>query len=96
MAANADHIVFHCKGRPQPDAESQEMWRTDGTAANTVLLEDTFGRFYGQPVFLEDQFIFTVRTPDLGEELWTSDGTPGEAKLITEIESGPYDAHQTG
>lgn len=90
--ANDDYLVFQVQGAPQPDVFTQELWRTDGMAGNTILLEDAVDRVYNELAFLGDQIIMSVRDDnednDIGEELWTSDGTPGGAKLLADLAPG--------
>ncbi|MEO6818582.1 MAG: ELWxxDGT repeat protein [Ginsengibacter sp.] len=72
-----------------------ELWRSDGTPGNTTLVKDigvsiTSGidsnHFsLGQ---VGNTFIFTATTPATGNELWQTDGTPGNTSLLKDIDPG--------
>jgi ELWxxDGT repeat protein len=67
-----------------------ELWRSDATAAGTILLQDEVN-ICGCPVELvglNETAYFTVDDSDTGEELWKSDGTVAGTVLVKDIEPG--------
>lgn len=78
-------------------ATGTELWRTDGTAAGTVLVADLLPgplgtaprNFYaaGGVVY------FSAGDIDHGRELWRSDGTAAGTFMVADIEAGPGDSH---
>jgi ELWxxDGT repeat protein len=67
-----------------------EVWKTDGTPANTVLVKNIV-QSTSQPlpfillsdaINLSNKFIFPVSDGDTRSELWESDGTPGGTVLF--------------
>jgi ELWxxDGT repeat protein len=76
-----------------------EGWVTDGTTGNTFLLKDFYTGMTsifansGYPLFLDGLFInnkmiFPVTSNNEGEELWVTDGTPGNTSLFKDINPG--------
>jgi len=63
----------------------EELWKTDGTEAGTVLVKDiNAGNQGSQQEFFsvyKDQLYFTAFTPSLGEELWRTDDIEGAVLL---------------
>lgn len=65
-----------------------ELWRTDGTNANTTLVKDIISGVSPSFVFvinavnLPGKFIFPVSNGVNRSELWESDGTPGGTVLF--------------
>lgn len=57
----------------------EELWKTDGTAAGTVLVKDiNAGNQESQQEFFsvyKDQLVSHSKTPDLGSEPWLTDET---------------------
>jgi len=80
----------------------REPWLTDGTAAGTHLLADICPGACGtagEPLLtlpavdpLPDRLLLTAQVPDLGTELWVTDGTPGGTSLVRDLCDGPCDA----
>jgi ELWxxDGT repeat protein len=69
-------------------AEEYYLWRTDGTAAGTVMLSS------GNPdelTAVRDLLYFTASDAEHGRELWRSDGTPLGTLLVKDIDPGPAD-----
>ncbi len=76
-----------------------ELWRTDGTAAGTVLVKDiNQGPYsYGVTGSIPHAFVrldattvlFTASTGTNGAELWRSDGTAAGTRLVRDIQPGP-------
>lgn len=70
-----------------------EPWKTDGTAAGTVMIGDfwpgTTGSYAFVQLELNGLLLMNISTPDLGTELWASDGTAGGTTLLKDIAPGP-------
>src|SRR5262245_1567194 len=75
----------------------RELWKSDGTAAGTVLVKDIRpGSSYGSPAssspdeltVVGDQLFFSANDGTNGEELWKSDGTPAGTVLVKDIRPG--------
>jgi len=69
-----------------------QLWRTDGTTANTILIKDIVPSANPFPIILlsnainyPGKFIFPVSDQDTRSELWESDGTPGGTILFKEF-----------
>lgn len=59
---------------------ANSLWKTDGTAAGTILLKSDFTRTPNSLTEFNDMLIFTTTA----SELWRSDGTPsGTIQLMT-------------
>jgi ELWxxDGT repeat protein len=73
-------------------AHGFELWRTDGTAAGTVLVRDaTPGPASSDPrglVATGGRLWFSALDPDHGRELWTSDGTRQGTRRVTDLAPG--------
>ncbi len=69
-----------------------ELWKTDGTAAGTVMVKDinpgSDGSFPWKAVNLNGVLIFAARNATNGEELWKSDGTAAGTVLLKDINPG--------
>ena len=77
-------------------AHGLELWKTDGTAAGTVLVRDVrpgpASSRIGTIASAGDRVFFSADGGDSGEhgvELWTSDGTPTDTRLVAHIAEGP-------
>src|SRR5262249_4378020 len=74
------------------DADGWQLWRTDGTGANTVRVTDIAapGRWPGgdprNVVDLRGTLYFTANDADVGRTLWRTDGTPETAALVTDVD----------
>ncbi|MDF9794768.1 ELWxxDGT repeat protein [Catalinimonas alkaloidigena] len=88
MTAAQDFIYFVAN-----DGEhGNELWRTDGTAAGTVLVKDisegiSSTNFYQMKAF-ENTLIFTADDGVNGRELWISLGTAESTYMIADITGG--------
>lgn len=81
------------------DGNGRALWTTDGTASGTQLVKNTWpgnpsGRGpYGEgPAFLNalaGRLVFVSASPDRGNELWRSDGTPEGTVPLRELVPGP-------
>jgi ELWxxDGT repeat protein len=67
----------------------RELWKTDGTAAGTVMVKDIregFGdSFPTELINLNGTLLFSAMTDDLGFELWRSNGTSAGTVLVEDI-----------
>ncbi len=73
------------------DVNGRKLWKTDGTAAGTVLVQSTSIPAYHDPTGLIEcggKLLFSATDPAHGDELWMSDGTPGGTSLLKEIAPG--------
>ena len=70
-----------------------ELWKSDGSAAGTVLLKDGYpGPASSSPRELTSVghiVFFCALDADHGSELWSSDGSPGGTRLVDDIRPGP-------
>lgn len=67
--------------------QQTHLYRTDGTAAGTVLVHAA-----AQGRVLEvvgDKLLFLNEAPATGKEPWLTDGTPGGAALLADLNPGP-------
>lgn len=83
------------------DSEKDELWRTDGTEGGTenvaVIRDDgVVGGLYNNKakdmVAMNNRLYFAADDGDIGAELWTSDGSVGDADLVKEINEGDHDS----
>jgi uncharacterized repeat protein (TIGR01451 family) len=82
-----------------------ELWRTDGTAAGTVLVKDICpGACASRPAWLTvvgSTLFFAADDGAHGRELWKSDGTAAGTQLVADISPGltasnPYGFQELG
>jgi ELWxxDGT repeat protein len=73
--------------------QGRELWRTDGSAANTQLVKDIHPGAQGSnPIGLRvmDELVcFTADDGSHGRELWCSDGSEAGTRLVQDILPGP-------
>jgi len=77
--------VFFAAG----DADGRALWKSDGTAAGTVLVGDIYPP--SSPSDLTDvngTLFFVVFAPSIGDELWKSDGTTAGTVPVKDINPG--------
>ena len=70
------------------DAAGVEPWVSDGTATGTHILKDINPNGSSNPSWFENFLgatLFEVTDPNLGEEVWRSDGTTGGTLLVSAI-----------
>ena len=72
-----------------------ELWKSDGTEAGTVLIEDKYpGRNGGANnntlVAYGDYIIYKGYSKDFGQEPWISDGTIAGTKMLKDINPGKF------
>ena len=72
-----------------------ELWKSDGTAAGTVLVKDiypgsgnSFARFSVNLTNVGGTLFFTANDGVNGTELWKSDGTAAGTVLVKDINPG--------
>lgn len=74
-----------------------EIWRTDGTTANTTMVKDINpgtadginpDDLYFDFFILNNYIYFPATTPTEGYELWRSDGTTANTNLVMDINPG--------
>ena len=84
----------------------QELWKSDGTAAGTILVKDIYpgysvfaADFYGSlPEFLcefNGVLYFSANENVHGRELWKSDGTEAGTVMVKDINPGYSDGFPT-
>jgi ELWxxDGT repeat protein len=70
----------------------QELWRSDGTSENTIIVKDIHaGIGSSDPFDLTDingTLFFSANTTGLGRELWKSNGTPTGTIMVRDILKG--------
>src|SRR5439155_5431040 len=75
------------------EANGRELWKSDGTAAGTVLVKDINpGPGDSSPDGLTNvngTLFFAAFDPTTGRELWKSDGTAAGTVLVGDINPGP-------
>ncbi|MCL2305342.1 MAG: hypothetical protein FWC43_08375, partial [Planctomycetaceae bacterium] len=69
-----------------------ELWKSDGTAAGTVLVKEirsgNIGSYPAQMTAVGNTLYFTAADDTTGTELWKSDGTAGGTVLVKDIRPG--------
>lgn len=70
----------------------QEVWKSDGTAAGTVLVKDihpgSYSSYAGELTPVGDTVFFKARDGVHGRELWRTDGTAAGTELVEDIRPG--------
>lgn len=89
------HTMFHVQNKlyfaADNGTEGIELWVTDGTPANTVMLKDInpFGNSLNYNSYavgaINNQLLFRAEDGTHGTELWISDGTPQGTQLVKDI-----------
>ena len=71
----------------------RELWRSDGTAAGTLMVKDVFpGSTSSETNYLTrvgDVVYFQAKDPAAGYELWKTDGTAAGTVMVKDIYPGP-------
>src|SRR5438067_1465208 len=81
---------------PPPPRSYAELWKTDGTAAGTVLLRPTSGPnpvLPGPPLKVGSTTFFRAGAENQGYELWVTDGTRAGTHLVRDINPGRNDSN---
>jgi len=79
-------------------AHGHELWKTDGSYSGTTLVSDIYiggggigGAGHGDPRDLTrvgDEFYFSANSAGAGRELWASDGSEANTRIIADILPG--------
>lgn len=87
-------------------ANGVELWKSDGTAAGTVLVKDInpgpassmTSSMLGSVKFIEysGKNYFPARTDANGYELWATDGTPAGTQMVTDLVPGTASGWSSG
>lgn len=89
LTAIGNYLLFDAK----TDIAGNELWKSDGTAANTFQLKDISpGPLSSNPSNfypLNNLVLFTATDPAHGEEIWKTDGTSNGTVLLKDIYPGP-------
>jgi ELWxxDGT repeat protein len=66
------------------------LYRSDSTAGTVALapFANPYGQLDFRPLGLDGKLYFTAFTPELGEELWVSDGTPAGTHPFLDLREG--------
>jgi ELWxxDGT repeat protein len=70
----------------------RQLWKTNGTAAGTVMLTRVHGPVGADPEDLaaaDGLLFFSARNPRHGRELWKSNGTVAGTTMVRDIAPGP-------
>jgi LPXTG-motif cell wall-anchored protein len=72
---------------------NHKWWRTDGTVAGTARLDPSYNPLTTQwgdvsPTQNGGKYYFTAVTPELGNELWVTDGSPSGTRVVKDINTG--------
>ncbi len=74
--------------RADDGTDGRELWKSDGTAAGTVLVKDIYPGSSSDPYSLTNfngSLFFSANDGTTGWELWTSDGTAAGTVLVKDI-----------
>jgi ELWxxDGT repeat protein len=82
----------------EPQAVGSALWKTDGTAAGTVLVKTlgTYQGFSDQILVIGNKLFFAMDDGVNGRELWVSDGTEAGTRLVKDINPGPTGSNTSG
>jgi ELWxxDGT repeat protein len=74
-------------------SSGQELWRSDGTAAGTLLLKDIQPGLSSSGPYLvasgDSVVYFSASTPEYGRELWKTDGSAAGTVMVADLSPGP-------
>ena len=89
---NFTEVMGEMYFRASDGSSGTELWKSDGTAAGTVLVKDINpGCESSSPEELTaagSRIFFRARTMEHGEELWVSDGTAAGTHLVVDLGHG--------
>jgi ELWxxDGT repeat protein len=81
------------------DAHGVELWKSDGTAAGTMMVKDVRpGTVGSYPLYLTavgQKLVFAADDGAHGQEVWASDGTAAGTVMIADLVPGPKDSYPT-
>ncbi len=93
--AKLNNVLYFGAGR---DTDGAELWKSDGTAAGTVLVKDietdnSFGTYQlgSNPAFFtvyNNKVYFSANTLTYGRELWVTDGTTAGTQMVVDFTTG--------
>ncbi len=72
---------------------NHKWWRTDGTVAGTARLDPSYNPLttqWGDVSLTQNggKYYFTAVTPEMGNELWVTDGSPSGTGVVKDINAG--------
>ena len=72
---------------------NHKWWRTDGTVAGTTRLDPSYNPLttqWGDVSLTQNggKYYFTAVTPESGNELWVTDGSPSGTRVVKDINTG--------
>jgi ELWxxDGT repeat protein len=80
--------------------DGRELWKSDGTAAGTVLVKDIYPTTVGSSASyltnVNGTLFFEADDGTHGYELWKSDGTVSGTTLVKDINPGSANSYPTG
>ena len=94
FAASGDTLYFSA----DDGINGRELWKTNGTAASTTLIDIVPGFRSSAPEFVAkvgDAIYFTATDQTHGRELWKTNGPLGGATLVKDIRRGIADGLST-
>ena len=94
MAQMGNTLFFSAK----TSLDGEELWKTDGTSAGTVLVKDinpgAAGSYPDHFFVMGDQMFFTANNGVVGRELWITDGSEPGTMLLADIRLGASSAFE--
>ena len=95
LTATGNYIYFY----GYEDSTGIELWRTDGSGANTRITRDVVGAS-GNSLFIDSPYLsefggnlyYTATNTSNGRELWRSDGSSGGTVMLKDIVPGENDS----
>jgi ELWxxDGT repeat protein len=89
LTPNGNYLLFAATTA----ADGQELWKSDGTSAGTVLLKNiNTGADSSNPrsfFIYNNSVLFTATDATHGDEIWKTDGTAAGTVLVKDINVGP-------
>jgi ELWxxDGT repeat protein len=69
---------------------NHKWWRTNGTVAGTARLDVNYDPPMTQwgdvnPIAIGDKYYYTMATPESGNEIWITDGSPSGTRVLKDI-----------
>jgi ELWxxDGT repeat protein len=87
-------VLYFVSSVKTAGAEKNELWKSNGTAAGTVLVKDLGSTTNAYDPYIESiesvgkTLFFTIKNNSYGKELWKSDGTAAGTKLVKDLLPG--------